>query len=329
MSPPDAATTTIPTEAEVRTWFETLSNWGRWGTDDLRGTLNHITAAKRAAAAGSVTAGETVSCAWDVAMSQSQMTGARVPPQRWMVGTGLGLGDEPPPTGPRTSDDGCFAGAMEFISMVFHGRAITHLDALSHIFWEGKMYGGLPSSYVTDRDGASVHDIRSVHTGIQTRGVLLDIARSRGVEWLAPGEPVYPADLEAAEATAGVKVEPGDVLLLRTGDGRRRANDPAWNPHDGQPGYHAACLPWLAERGVAAIGSDGIQDVYPSGYPGLTLPVHTVGIVAMGLWLIDNCQLEDLADACLRHGRSAFFFTLAPMRLQGVTGSPANPLALF
>jgi kynurenine formamidase len=116
---------------------------------------------------------------------------------------------------------------------------------------------------------------------------------------------------------------------VRTGDGSRRIAG-TWNPDvEGQPGLHAACIPWLYERSVAAIGVDGPQELNPSGYPMFSLPVHAVGIVAMGLWLIDNCQLEDLSASCARLNRWHFFFSAAPLRLEGVTGSPVNPIALF
>ena len=139
-----------------------------------------------------------------------------------------------------------------------------------------------------------------------------------------------PADLEAAEELAGIRVESGDVVLLRTGDGERRSADWKGYEPDRQPGYQAACLPWLFERGVAAIGSDVAQDVRPSGYGDeLTMPIHTVGIVAMGLWLIDNCNLEQVGDACADLGRWEFQFVLGPLRMEGGTGSPANPLAIF
>jgi kynurenine formamidase len=321
---------TIPTEEDILGWFDTYSNWGRWGKGDRLGTLNHITPEKRQAAAHSVEHGAAVSLAWDVEMNSSG-GGYPMQPQRFMVRTGLGYvgdGDPVSPAGPR-SMDGSMGTASESITIMFHGRPVTHLDALSHVFWKGQMYGGLPSSYVTDRDGATVHDVRSAITGIQTRGVLLDVARARGVDSFDTNRGVFPEDLEAAEAAQGVRIEPGDVLLLRTGDGKRRF-DKTWNPDvEGQPGLHAACIPWLHERGVAAIGADGPQELNPSGYPGIGLPVHSVGIVAMGLWLIDNCQLEDLAAACEQYERWHFLFTMAPLRLSGVTGSPVNPVALF
>ena len=316
---------TPPTEEQVLAWFDELSNWGRWGDDDRLGTLNHLTPAKRVAAAGLVEEGVSVSCSWDI--RTGRQPGATVESQRYMLSTGLGLDEE----GRRgLLGDGRAGGAQEYIGMVFHGLDVTHLDSLAHLFWDGKMYGGAPASLVSDRQGALKHDVLAVQDGVTTRGVLLDIARLRGVDVLDADDHVYPEDLEAAEAAAGVRCEPGDVLLIRTGEGgARRREKRDYNANKPRSGYQAACLPWLHERGIAMIGSDVAQDPTPTGYPNVVMPIHMVGIVAMGLWLIDNCQLEDLADACAGRNRWAFQFVLAPIRFQGVTGSPVNPLAVF
>ncbi len=166
--------------------------------------------------------------------------------------------------------------------------------------------------------------------GVTTRGMLLDVARVRGVRWLEPGEGVFPDDLEAAEQLAGVRVEAGDAVLLRTGYGARKLErGPDAVRAVGRAGWHAACLPWLHERDVALIGCDTAQDVHPSGYPSMRSPVHAIGIVAMGLWLLDNCNLEELAATCQRLGRHEFQLQLAPLRIAGATGSPVNPIALL
>jgi kynurenine formamidase len=316
---------TMPTEDEVLGWFDQLSNWERWGPDDRLGTLNHVTPARRVAAAQLVQVGESVSCSWD--MRTGRQPGATVENQRYMLSTGLGLDD---PGRRNLLGEGRAGGAQEFIGMVFHGLDVTHLDSLAHIFWDGKMYGGVPASMVSDRQGALVHDVLAVSAGVSTRGVLLDIARLRGVDSLAADEHVYPEDLDAAAEAAGITVGPGDVVLMRTGEGgaRRRAGKD-YNANTPRSGFQAACLPWIHEHGVAMLAADVAQDPTPSGYRTVHMPIHMVGIVAMGLWLIDNCQLEDLAAACVRHGRWEFQFTLAPIRFQGVTGSPVNPLALF
>ena len=316
---------TPPSEEQVLAWFDDLSNWGRWGEDDRLGTLNHLTPAKRVAAAQLVREGFSVSCSWDI--RTGRQPGATVESQRYMLSTGLGLEEE----GRRgLMGEGRAGGAQEYIGMVFHGLDVTHLDSLAHLFWDGKMYGGAPASLVSDRQGALKHDVLAVSDGIVTRGVLLDIARLRGVDVLDADDQVYPEDLEAAEQAAGVRLEPGDVLLMRTGEGGARIDQKKnYNANKPRSGYQAACLPWMHERGIAMIGSDVAQDPTPTGYRTVSMPVHMVGIVAMGLWLIDNCQLEELAATCARLGRWEFQFALAPIRFQGVTGSPVNPLAVF
>ena len=316
---------TPPSEDEVLGWFESLSNWSRWGDDDRLGTLNHLTPEKRVAAARLVEEGTSVSCSWDI--RTGRQPGATVESQRYMLSTGLGLDEE----GRRgLMGDGRAGGAQEYIGMVFHGLDVTHLDSLAHLFWDGKMYGGAPASLVSDRQGALKHDVLAVQDGVTTRGVLLDIARLRGVDVLAADDHIYPEDLEAAEKAAGIRCEPGDVLLVRTGEGgARRQEKRDYNANKPRSGYQAACLPWLHERGIAMIGSDVAQDPTPAGYKQVIMPIHMVGIVAMGLWLIDNCQLEDLATACESRNRWEFQFMLAPIRFQGVTGSPVNPLAVF
>jgi len=312
---------------EIRGMFDALSNWGRWSGNDRLGTLNYITNQKRAEAAKLVESGVSVSCSWDTGFF-NPVGHDLVAPQRWMADSGLGENDPESPAGP-LSDDGHQRSSSEFISMVFHGLSMTHLDALSHMYWEGRMYGGLPASYVTERDGATVHDVVSAAAGIQTRGVLLDIAAVHGYESLPFDFAIFPEDLEAAEAAAEVTVTSGDILLVRTGDGKRRQAG-GWDPKaNGQPGLHPSCLPWLHSREVAAIGSDGPQEVHPSPSPDVTWPFHSVAVAAMGLWLIDNCQLEDLAQMCQERRRWAFLLTVAPMRLDGATGSPVNPIALF
>lgn len=315
---------TAPTEAEVLTYFQTLSNWGRWGADDELGTLNLVTPAKRKQAAALVREGISVSCAWDIenTLQPDQMLGT---PQRLMVATGEGLADPDRPTAA-----GRMAGAMEFIGLVYHGYSVTHVDGLSHIFWDGKMYNGTPASRVTAAQGATKKAITTLRDGVMTRGVVLDVAAAAGVDWLEPGVAVGPEMLEAAEARQGVTVEEGDVVLLRTGYGRRkRERGREALGKVGFPGWGAEALPWLHKRGAAMIGCDTAQDASPSAYAGLGIPVHAVGITAMGLWLIDNCDLENVVATAERLKRWEFQFVLAPLRVIGGTGSPANPLAIF
>lgn len=314
--------TSAPSESEVIGYLTTLSNWGRWGAEDELGTLNLITPAKRLAAARLVRDGVPVTCARPIVTDITADTTFQV--MRFMVDSGEGRD-----TAPR---ERLLArrGAGEFIGMVFHGYTVTHVDTPAHFFWDGRMYNGRSCNLITAREGATVESVELLHDGAVSRGVLLDVARQRGVPWLSRGDGVMPEDLEAAERAQGVRVEAGDILLVRTGYYARRLAEGPVNPtRDGSPGPHAALAPWLRERGVAMWGSDTHNDVTPTPYPGIGAPFHIVALVGLGLWLIDNMNLEDLARASVERGRWEFLLTIAPLRLRNVTGSPVNPIALF
>ena len=293
---------------EVTKFHESLSNWGRFGERDQLGALNLITPEKRVAAAALVKSGRTVSCSRPLAT-------------------------EPGPHNPQPVRHLMLATVTEgyggdYFALAPHGFAISHIDALCHIFHEGKLYNGYPAERVTAH-GALELGIQELSDGVVSRGVLLDAARVRGVDWLEPGEPIFPEDLERAERDAAIRVEPGDVLLLHTGRWRKHDREGAWAAQERLAGLDASCLPWLHERGVAALGCDGVSDVIPSRVEGHGLPVHSVAIAAMGLHLIDNLELGGLAEACAEEQRWEFLLTLAPLVLRRGTGSPLNPIALF
>jgi len=311
----------IPSEAEVLGWMTSLSNWGRWGQDDQLGCLNLITPEKRRQAADLVRDGVTVSCARPITTDISPDITYQV--QRYMVDSGEGRDTDSP------ERKLVRRGAAEFIGMVFHGQTITHIDALSHYSWQGKLYNGKPARLITSREGAQTHSIEVAGDGIVSRGVLLDIARVRGVPWLAPDAPVMPEDLEAAEELQGVRVEEGDILLVRTGNYRRRREQGPVPNTQPATACQVACTPWFKERGVAMLGTDTSNDVRPSHYATITAPLHTVSLVTLGMWLIDNANLEELAQACEQRQRYEFLLTLGPLRLRNVTGCPVNPIALF
>ena len=314
--------TTAPSESQVREYLKALSIWGRWGSEDDLGTINLITPAKRLAAARLVRDGVSVTCARPIATDIAADTTFQ--PVRFMVDSGEGRDTASPERQIQRR------GASEFIGMVFHGFSITHVDAPSHYFWDGQLYNGRSCNLVTSREGATVASIETLRDGVVSRGVLLDVARARGGHGVPGGEGVMPEELEAAEHAAGVRVEPGDILLVRTGYYGRQVADGAVSPMQaGSPALHVACCPWLRERGVAMVGSDTHNDVHPPPYPAMGNSFHVVCLVAMGLWLIDNANLEDLARACAERGRWEFLLTIAPLRLKNVTGSPVNPIALF
>jgi kynurenine formamidase len=166
--------------------------------------------------------------------------------------------------------------------------------------------------------------------GVFTRGVLLDIPRLRHVKWLEPGDAVHPGDLEAWEKETGLKIMPGDAVILYTGRWARREAEGAWNAGDpGMPGLHASCAPWFKERDISILGSDGGSDVLPSGIPGVSHPIHMLMLHAMGVHILDNCDLEELSRTAARLNRWEFLLTAAPRPVTGGTGSPLNPIATF
>jgi kynurenine formamidase len=315
---------------ELLGYFDSLSNWGRWGEHDQLGTLNLVKEDNRRRAAGLVQAGRVVSCAWDIDTSD-QPGDSFTAPRRMMTATGQGLADPARvlPASLTTAPRG--ASASEHWLLHAHGYRLTHLDGLSHIFWDGKMYNGRPAELVTAALGATDLDITGPRHGIVTRGVLLDAAEHRGVDWLGPGDAVSVDEAQAILASKGIEVGPGDALLLRTGYGAKVAAQGRRDNvvKEGRAGWHADCLPWFRERDIALIAADTATDAEPCGYPGITHPIHLVGIVAMGLWLVDNCNLEALAAVCRELGRWEFSLTIAPLAFVGATGSPVNPIATF
>lgn len=313
----------VPSLDEVRGWLETLSTWGRWGPDDDRGTLNYIGEEERRAAAHLATAGATVSLTLPISHRRESHSsvgpgedGAPHPawarPQRFVIDSGHGA----------TTATKRVVRYDAFL-LAPHGPHVTHLDAPTHTELDGTHYNGQP----VGADGPR-GSIMAASDGIVGRGVLLDVPAATDREWLDDGEAIHPPDLEAAERLEGVGVGRGDVLLVRTGYRRRLPGGPS-SRHAPRPGLHASCLPWLAERQISVIGSDVAVDVIPHGYEDLGLPIHTVGMWAMGLWLIDNCALELLAAECARRSRYEFQIAVAPLALQDGTGSPVNPIAVF
>lgn len=312
----------IPTEQEVLGYFQSLSNWGRWGSEDQRGTLNFLTPEKTRRALSLVTEGSTISCGRTIRFDAS--ADAPVPPMHFMLESGDGWA-----TGDKTTDYAIQL-SRDYFGMIFHGFTITHMDSLAHFFWEGKMYNGRPANLVSTSLGATAESIEVAKDGIVTRGVLVDVPMIRGVDWLERGEGVMPEDILAAEERCGFSVEEGDALLVRTGQlHRRNAEGPVDIRTAGSTACQAACLPLLHEQGIALLGCDTGNDVVPSGYATVLAPIHQVGIVAMGLWILDNPDLEELAQTCRERNRWEFLLSISPLRLHNSTGSPVNPIAIF
>jgi kynurenine formamidase len=212
--------------------------------------------------------------------------------------------------------------------MAYHGYVHTHMDSLCHFFYKGQMYNGFSRSEVTDQ-GAAKNSILNFKNGIITRAVLIDIPRLKGVEYLEPGTRIYPEDLDAWEMKAHVRVGPGDVVLIRTGRWARRDAKGPWPVSDGLAGLYMTAARWLHARDVAILGSDGAEDVLPSGIEGVSQPIHVLSLVAMGMPIFDNCDLELIGREAAKRNKWEFMITAAPAAVPMATGSVLNPIATF
>jgi len=299
----------VLSEQEVLGLFERCSNAGRWGDDDERGTLNHIAPAKVLQALALPRLGRTVSLGHDLSRLASSKNSDP-------------LGHRMLHTGHADSWS-----ALDSIEVQSHGFAITHLDAVGHVFYDGGMYNRRSASEHVTAAGMTSNSIMAMADGIVTRGVFLDVARARGVPWLEPTDGVTAEDLDAAEWEAGVKVEAGDCLFVRTGLGAREAEQGVEDPTV-RAGLTPTCLPWLHDHEVAVFSGDCVDQI-PSGYPGIPLPLHQVGLVAMGLCMLDNTDVETLAAVTAEVGRNEFLLFASPLRIPGGTGSAVNPIGVF
>jgi kynurenine formamidase len=303
------------TAEEFAALFQSVQSWGRWGAADELGALNLLTADRVAAAARLVRSGVVVSLS--LPLCTTQAPDCPTPAEVHMTqhnDADVGLGS--------------LGFAKDFIGVDYHTDGHTHIDALCHVAYEGRLYNGVSADSVT-AEGAPADAIDAVKDGLVGRGVLLDIPRLRGIPWLEPGEHVFREDLERAASEQGVEIEEGDILLVRTGHVRRLAELGSWDTATSKAGLHPTAMALLAERGVAALGCDGNSDTAPSSTEGVAFPIHVLALNAMGVLLLDYLQFEDLRSACESAGTWEFLCVTAPLRIVGGTGSPANPLAIL
>jgi kynurenine formamidase len=306
----------FPPEDDVVRLVDTCSNEGRWGVDDELGALNLITDEKRIEAAQLVRTGRSVSIGRDLEWpSPGNNINYKMlfsdAQRRW---TGNEANQRVP------------MGASDSVEVAPHGRRVTHLDALGHINFEGKMYNGRDAREVMTSNGLAFGSIYALRDGIFTRGVLLDIPRARGVEWVEAGDGIWRDDLIEAERLAGVRVEPGDAIFVRTGVEAREALDA--NKADARPGLMPDCLSWMHERDVAVYAGDCFE-LLPSPYVRMPLYFHMICLAVMGVPMLDNPGLEGLSAVARELETYEFLFTCAPARLNGATGWAVNPICVF
>jgi len=296
------------TKAQFDELFKRLSNWGRWGKNDQLGTLNFITPARRREAAALVREGICVSLARDLNQEKSV---DNPDPFRHVMNLGV---------------DGKFN--TDAYTVNFHGFAFSHFDALSHTYYEGRLYNGYPATDITV-SGARVLDTVKYGDGIFTRGVLVDIPWLRGLPCLPTDALITADELDQWEQKTGVKVHSGDAVLIRTGRWALREAKGPWDIANASAGLAPSAMAWMHQREAAFLVSDAAHDALPAPVEGVDFPIHVLAIVAMGMPLADQCDLEEISREARKFNRWTFLLTLAPERIKGGTGSLVNPIATF
>jgi kynurenine formamidase len=307
----------------VRVWGQRYSNWGRWGEDDQRGTLNFITPERVLAACALPRRGLVVSCAlpFDSRGPQSGVGGRHNPIHTMLADGGDALaGAQNLPGGFNYADD----------AVTMPLQCGTQWDALAHVFYDGKMYNDRDVRLVTSR-GARANSIDRIKDGVVGRGVLLDFPRMLRKPWLENGTRILPRDLDACAEAFGVTIESGDIVLVRTGMMTRCLAQDSWEGYCGgpAPGLSVHCSRWIYEREVAAVATDtwGVE-VRPNETTDCFQPLHMISLRNTGLLLGEIFHLDPLSEACADDGCYAFLFTAPPLPITGAVGSPINPLAI-
>ncbi|NUR66487.1 MAG: cyclase family protein [Streptomyces sp.] len=304
--------------AEFHDIAKRVNNWGRWGAEDEIGTLNLITDEVVRQAAAEVRTGRRVPLALPLQQDgvQTGMIPGRVNPLHAMVQINQEI------FGPGTvacSDDAVTMGL----------QAATHWDALTHVSHSGRLYNGRPADTITPHGGAQFSGIDKARH-IVSRGVLLDVARARGVARLDGGHAVTPEDLEAAEELAGTRVRAGDIVLVRTGQIQVCLAGDKHAYGYPSPGLSIRTPEWFHARDVAAVANDTLTfEIFPPEIEDLWLPVHALDLVEMGMLQGQNWNLEELSTACGEELRYTFLLSAMPEPFTGATGTPVAPVAVL
>ncbi len=303
---------------------EKFRNWGKWGPDDQVGTVNWITPEKVLQGIRTVRKGKVFSLAIPTDINGPQMGGnRRFNPMTFMLRDGRDTAAGDMAGAPQN-----FGSADDVFMMPTHGA--THWDALAHVYWDGKMWNGYDIRLVTSF-GAGKNGIENYRDKIFGRGVLLDVARVKGVSCLEDGYAITAEDLDAAEKMANLKVERGDLLLVRTGMTEKCLSSGKWGGYAGgdAPGVSLWTAEWLFNHEVAGIAMDTWGcEVRPNEINFVNQPWHRVVIPNMGLLMGELFRLDPLADDCAEDGVYEFLVAAPPLTLTGAVGSPINPLAI-
>ncbi|MER0446419.1 cyclase family protein [Streptomyces sp. Edi4] len=308
----------MPLPPEFHEIARRVNNWGRWGAEDEMGTLNLITDAVVREAVAGVRDGRRVPLALPLRQDgvQTGVIPGRINPLHTMVQINQEL------FGPGTvacSDD----------AVTFGLQAATHWDALTHVSHSGKLYNGRPAATITAHGGAEFSGIDKFGP-VVSRGVLLDVARAKGLDRLDGSHAVTPEDLAEAEEFAGVTVRAGDIVLVRTGQIQVYLAGDRHGYGYPSPGLSVRTPEWFHARDVAAVANDTLTfEIFPPEIEDLWLPVHALDLVEMGMPQGQNWNLEELSRACAQASRHTFLLSAMPEPFVGGTGTPVAPVAIL
>ena len=301
--------------------YRDLSNWGRWGPDDQIGTLNnvtprHITEAARLIRQGRVFA-LGASLKWPMQSTPEK--------GRWnVIHSYMQDGAD--------EHAGFMKGKVEYSDDSIHMpvQCSTHWDALCHTFHCGQMYNGGKARDFGSKGPAKLgieHTIKKM----VGRGILLDMARFKGVDHLENGYAISNQELDDCATAQGLSVSTGDFVIIRTGYQERFLSSGDWQGHSfsAAPGVALENCYWLKDKDVAAIASDTYAvEVVPKSAFGYSFPWHSIAIPSIGVTVGEMLYLKELAEDCAKDGIYEFFFCAPPLNLPGGTGSPINPQAI-
>jgi kynurenine formamidase len=300
----------IPSAKDIEKYLTTDNNWGRWGKEDELGAMNFITPEKVLSATQLVTKGKRISLSRPLPTTPGP--GNPTPAHHFMMKNN------------RPNGGGA---ATDYYGVAYHGQATTHIDALCHVWDSNGMWNGKNPNEEITFNGTQWGSIEHWKEGIITRGILLDVPKHRGTDYVTHDRPVHGWELQEIVEKENIQLSPGDAIIVYSGREKWNEENDTWGTDkDHRPGLHASCLKFLKDSDCCLLVWD-MMDHAPNGY-GLPWSVHAA-IFAYGIGLLDNALLQPLSEACKQEKRYEFLLTVNPLVVEGGTGSPVNPIAIF
>jgi len=289
--------------------FSKVNNKNKWGPNDKLGTINYITNEKVLSALKIPSNGVSVSLAFNMADDSTRLNSSS-------YDNISNFSYEP-----ISMEHNGYNWIIDTYEIAYHGFTHSHIDGINHLSKDGEMYNGF-----TD---PSILGIDNYKNGIISKGILIDVPLLHSKEYVEAGYKVTLKDILDFENIYNVKIEKGDVLLIRTGRWIEKKRKGDWDFPKNNAGIHYNIIPLLSEREIAVLGSDGTSDSNPPLIKEEGSPIHMLTLVAMGMPLLDNLNLDELSKKAQELNKWEFLISFQPLRFEGGTGSPLNALAVF